>query len=81
MVSASLFSIGVTNAYFLNASVMHRLYLCCIPAANIGPKQSAWIYMFGWSGAGHGKSGDGLAMEDLPCWHLRQVLVYRRMLQ
>jgi hypothetical protein len=49
-VSTSLFSKGVTMVYLVNASVMHKMYLCWLPAANIGPKRSAWMQMFGWSG-------------------------------
>ncbi|MFN9938285.1 MAG: hypothetical protein ACK56I_02315, partial [bacterium] len=53
-VSASLFSTAVTIAYLVKASVMQRMYLCCRPAASIGPNRSAWIRMLGLSGIGRG---------------------------
>ncbi len=66
-VSASLFSTAVTIAYFVKASVMQRMYLCCHPAASIGPKRSACIRMFGLSGMGSGCSGGGLFVDDFLC--------------
>jgi hypothetical protein len=74
-VSASLFSTAVTKAYFVNASVMQRMYLCCRPAASIGPKRSACILMFGLSGIGSGWSRGGLFVEDFLCWQRKHVLV------
>ncbi len=62
-VSASLFSIAVTRAYLVNASVMQRMYLCCYPAANIGPKRTAWIRRLGWSGIGNGCRSGSLSVD------------------
>jgi hypothetical protein len=70
-----LFSTGVTIAYFVKASMMHRMYLCWRPAASIGPKRSAWMRMFGCSGVGSGCSGGGLSVDDFRRWQVRHVFI------
>ncbi len=76
IISASLFSTAVTSMYFVNASVMHRMYLCWRPAASIGPNRSVWIQTFGLSGFGSGWSGGGLSVDFFCHWHRRHVLVW-----
>ncbi len=70
-VSASLFSTAMTNAYFVKASVMHRMYLCWCLAASIGPKR---FLIFNCSSIGSGWSNGGLAVDVHLCWHWRHIL-------
>ena len=44
-VSASLFSMAVTSAYFVKASVTHKMYLCWRPALEVGVTVVACLWM------------------------------------
>ncbi len=44
--------------YFVNASVIHRMYADFLDASTIRPKRSAWIHVFGVSGIGSGAKGE-----------------------
>jgi hypothetical protein len=72
-VSAFLFWIDVTTAYFVKASVMHRSNFLLLSAVNMGPNKSAWILQFGRSGIGSGCSGVGFMVFLFLCWQVRQV--------
>ncbi len=72
-VSAFLFWIDVTTAYFVKASVMHKTNFVLLSAVNIGLNKSAWILQLGLSGIGSGCSGVGLIVVLFLCWQVRQV--------
>jgi len=71
IVCASLLGMDVTTAYFVNASVIHRMYADFLEASTIGPKRSAWRRVFGMSSIGNRAKGEFFFLVVLRCWQRR----------
>jgi hypothetical protein len=59
--------------YFVNASVMHKMYAHFLVTSTIGPKRSAWILVLGVSGMGNGARGSFFLHADFHCWQCKHV--------
>ena len=60
IVLASLLSIATSSTYFVNVSVMHKIYFFPLPDTTKNPNRSALILWLGWVHCGNGDSRAGL---------------------
>ena len=73
-VLASLLLMATSSTYFVNDSVMHKIYFFPLLDTTKNPNRSAWILWLGWVHCGNGDSKAGLVwslvLHSLHVWHV-----------